>query len=53
MDNLTTIGLISIATLAVLGLGIRIVISLKGGSKSSFKNVKARGDVVGRDKVEK
>lgn len=53
MDNLITIGLIAIAILAVLGLGIKIVINIKGGSKSSFKNVQAGGDVVGRDKVQK
>lgn len=53
MDNLITIGLISVAILAVLGLGIKIVVSLKGGSKSNFKDVHAGGDVVGRDKVEK
>jgi hypothetical protein len=53
MDNLITIGLIAIAILAVLGLGIKVAISIKGGSKSSFKNVQAGGDVVGRDKVQK
>ncbi|WP_163937130.1 hypothetical protein [Paraferrimonas sp. SM1919] len=53
MDNLITIGLIAVAILAVLGLGIKVVMSFKGGSKSSFKNIRAGGDVVGRDKVQK
>jgi len=53
MDNLITIGLIAIAILAILGLGIKVVISFKSGSKSKFKNVQAGGDVVGRDKVQK
>ena len=53
MDNLITIGLIAVAILAVLGLGIKVVISFKSGSKSNFKNVQAGGDVVGRDKVQK
>ncbi|MCL1121297.1 hypothetical protein N7V09_14985 [Shewanella seohaensis] len=53
MDNLITIGLIAVAILAVLGLGIKVVISFRSGSKSNFKNVRAGGDVVGRDKVQK
>jgi len=53
MDNLITIGLVAIAILAVLGLGIKIIINFKGGNKSNFKNVQAGGDVVGRDKVQK
>lgn len=53
MNDLVTIGLIVVAVLAVLGLGIRVVISFKGGTKSNFKNIKAGGDVVGRDKVQK
>jgi len=53
MDNLLTIGLIAVAVLAVLGLGIKVVMRFKGGSKSSFKNIQAGGDVVGRDKVQK
>lgn len=53
MDNLLTIGLIAVAILAVLGLGIRVVINFKSGNKSTIKNVQAYGDVVGRDKVQK
>lgn len=53
MDNLISIGLIAVAILAVLGLGIKVVIIFKSGSKSNFKNVQAGGDVVGRDKVQK
>ncbi|MBU2977890.1 hypothetical protein [Alteromonas sp. C1M14] len=51
--DLISIGLIIVAVLAVLGLGIKVAISFKGGSKSTIKNVKAGGDVVGRDKVHK
>lgn len=51
--DLMTIGLITVAVLAVLGLGIKIALNYKGGSKSTIKNVKAGGDVVGRDKVQK
>lgn len=53
MDNLITIGLIAVAVLAVLGLGIRVALTFTGGSKSNIKNVQAGGDVVGRDKVQK
>lgn len=53
MNELTTIGLIIVAVLAVLGLGIKVVINFKSGSKTSFKNITAGGDVVGRDKVQK
>lgn len=53
MDNLITIGLIVVAILAVLGLGIKVALTFKGGSKSNIKNVQAGGDVVGRDKVQK
>jgi hypothetical protein len=53
MDDLITIGVIAVAILAVLGLGIKFVISFKSGSKNNFKNVQAGGDVVGRDKVQK
>lgn len=51
--DLVTIGLIAIAALAVLGLGVKVVMSFKGGSKNSMKNIQAGGDVVGRDKVHK
>ncbi|MBP5980298.1 MAG: hypothetical protein KA748_08830 [Halomonas sp.] len=53
MENLITVGFIAVAILAVLGLGIKVAISFKSGSKSSFKNIQAEGDVVGRDKVQK
>ncbi|WP_423186827.1 hypothetical protein ACO1PK_01015 [Alishewanella sp. d11] len=53
MDNLMTIGLIVVAVLAVLGLGIRVTLNFNGGNKSNIKNVQAGGDVVGRDKVQK
>lgn len=53
MDNLITIGLIAVAILAVLGLGIKVIISFKSENKSNIKNVRAGGDVVGRDKVQK
>lgn len=53
MDNLMTFGLIAVAVLAVLGLGVKVMFNFKGGNKSNIKNVRAGGDVVGRDKVQK
>jgi hypothetical protein len=53
MSNITTLGLIAVAVLAVLGLGIRVVFKIKGGNKNVMKNINASGDVVGRDKIEK
>lgn len=43
-------GLIGLLTLAVAGLGIKATLSYKGGNKVNMKNIKAKGDVVGRDK---
>lgn len=51
--DLVTIGLIFVAALAVLGLGVKVIMSFKVGSKNSMKNINAGGDVVGRDKVQK
>ncbi|SFX54750.1 hypothetical protein SAMN02745752_02030 [Marinospirillum alkaliphilum DSM 21637] len=53
MDNLIITGLMAVAILAILGLGIKVIINFKSGSKSNFKNVQAGGDIVGRDKVQK
>ncbi|MDY7024722.1 MAG: hypothetical protein SVC26_00060 [Pseudomonadota bacterium] len=53
MDDLITIGIIAAAVFSVLGLGVRVHASFKSGSKTTIKNVKAGGDVVGRDKVQK
>lgn len=52
MNDLVTMGLIGIAVLAVLGLGIRVVINFKAGKnvKNKLKNVSIGGDFVGRDK---
>ena len=52
MNDLVTMGLIGIAVLAVLGLGVRVVMNLKAGNnvKNKMKNVSIGGDFVGRDK---
>jgi len=50
MNDIFIYGLISLAGLAILGLGVKVFISFKGGSKATFKNIKAGGDVIGRDK---
>lgn len=51
--DLLTIGLIIVAGLAVLGLGIRVAMNFKNGNRNNMKNIQAGGDVVGRDKVHK
>ncbi len=48
MNELAIIGLIVVAALAVIGLGIKVAIKIRTGN--SFKNISAGGDVVGRDK---
>lgn len=47
-----TMGLIGVAVLAVLGLGIRVVFKIKSGKsvKNNLKHVDIGGDFVGRDK---
>jgi hypothetical protein len=50
MSEILLFGLIGLAALAVLGLGIRVIIKFKSGNKTTFKNINAAGDVVGRDK---
>lgn len=52
MNDIVIAGLIVIAALAVLGLGIRVVIKLKGGKNVSnkLKDVEIGGDYTGRDK---
>ena len=50
MDNLATIGLIVIAVLAVLGLGIKVAINYKSGNRNKLKDVHIGGDFTGGDK---
>lgn len=50
MNEILIYGLIALAALAILGLGVKVAISYKGGNKANFKNINANGDVVGRDK---
>jgi len=50
MNDAVVYGLIAVALLAVLGLGVKVALNYKGGSKTIIKNVEAGGDVVGRDK---
>lgn len=52
MNDLIVMGLIGVAVLAVLGLGVRVVVNLKAGKNvnNDVKNVSIGGDFVGRDK---
>jgi hypothetical protein len=50
MNEILIFGLIGVACLAILGLGIRVVLKFRSGNKTTFKNINAGGDVVGRDK---
>ncbi|WP_165369521.1 MULTISPECIES: hypothetical protein [unclassified Pseudomonas] len=50
MSEVMQYGLIGLLALAVVGLGVKVTLSYKGGNKVNMKNIKAKGDVVGRDK---
>ncbi|TWD41021.1 hypothetical protein FB440_104184 [Vibrio crassostreae] len=52
MNDLMTMGLIGVAVVAVLGLGIRVVLKFKSSNsvKNNLKGVDIGGDFVGRDK---
>ncbi|WP_154140121.1 hypothetical protein [Photobacterium damselae] len=52
MNDFMIMGLIGIAVVAVLGLGIRVVLKFKSGNsvKNKLKGVNIGGDFVGRDK---
>ena len=50
MNEILVYGLVGLAALAILGLGIKVALSYKGGKKTVMKNIDAGGDVVGRDK---
>ncbi|MBU2969829.1 hypothetical protein KO527_10770 [Pseudoalteromonas sp. C2R02] len=53
MNELMVYGLIGIAALAVLGLGVKIAINFKGSKKTIMKNIDAGGDVVAGNKTGK
>jgi hypothetical protein len=53
MNEMLVYGLIIVAVLAVLGLGVKISISYRSGDKTVIRDVNSHGDVVGRDKIEK
>ena len=46
-------GLIGLLAIALLGIGLKITLSVKNKSrdKTVMKNINAGGDVVGRDKI--
>lgn len=50
MNEFIMYGLIGLAALAILGLGVKVIITYKGGKKTVMKNIQAGGDVVGGDK---
>jgi hypothetical protein len=49
MNEIVIYGLIGLAALAVMGLGIKVAINLKGGVKNNLKNVTIHGPYAGRD----
>ncbi|WP_156731444.1 hypothetical protein [Photobacterium phosphoreum] len=52
MNNILYIGLIVIACLAVLGLGIKVIVTMKGSTNTTtnkLKKVKIDGSYTGRD----
>lgn len=49
MNDIAVYGLIGLAALAVLGLGVRVAIRFKGGIKNNLKNVTIQGPYAGRD----
>ena len=53
MEDILIYGLIIIASLAVIGLGIKVSLNIKGGKKVVMKNLQAGGDIVGGDKKTK
>lgn len=51
MNETLIYGLIAIALFAVVGLGIKVTMNFRSGDKFIMKNIKADGDVTGRDKI--
>lgn len=50
MSDFVFYGILVVLGVAVAGLGVRVMFKYKGGYKVVIKNVKTKGDVVGRDK---
>ena len=49
MNDLAIYGLIFLGGLAVLGLGVKVMIKFKGGTKNNIKNSTFHGPYAGRD----
>ncbi|QLC73693.1 hypothetical protein LPB260_23505 [Pseudomonas sp. LPB0260] len=49
MNDLAIYGLIALGALAIAGLGVKIAINYKGGTKNNLKNVTIHGPYAGRD----
>lgn len=49
MNDLAIYGLIVLGGLAVLGLGVRVMIKYKAGTKNNIKNSTFHGPYAGRD----
>jgi hypothetical protein len=51
MNDVLIYGLVAVAVLAVLGLGIKVAINFQGGSKVVIRDIDTQGDVVGGNKI--
>ena len=49
MNDLAIYGLIALGALAIAGLGIKLTLNLKGGTKNTLKDVNINGSYTGRD----
>jgi len=49
MNDLAIYGLIALGALAIAGLGIKLTLNYKGGTKNNLKNVNINGSYTGRD----
>lgn len=49
LGDLAIYGLIVLGGLAVLGLGVKVIINIKGGTKNNIKNSTFNGPYAGRD----
>jgi hypothetical protein len=50
MNDLLIYGIVGLAALAIIGLGVKVIVSFKGGNKTIMKDIAAGGDVVAGDK---
>ncbi len=51
MEDLAIYGLIALAALAIMGLGIKLTLNYKGGVKNTINNSTIQGSYTGRDNI--